>query len=740
MSKSKPIVVHIGTYPPRECGIATFNQDLLKSSKVFLAPNMVCKVAAVNLSPLDHYLYPPEVAWEIDQNNQKDYENLAISLNENSRVSGVILHHEYGIYGGEEGENILAFAENCTQPLLVTLHTVLPDPSPKMKFVTGKLIQRANIIVVLTENSRKILATVYPFSIGKTYVIPHGIHATNFSSTHKAKRKLKLSSYTVLSTFGLLSRGKGIEYVLTALPEVIKKFPFVKYLILGGTHPAVRRQEGEKYRSELADLVTKLGLKDHVKFYYQYLDLEHLIQFLQATDIYISTSINPNQAVSGTLSYALGTGRAVISTSFTQAKEIITPKNGRLVPIKNATALSQAIQELLKDPDQLMAMHLNAYESTRSMLWSKVAEEYSDILSQLVLPPLKLNHLKKMTDNFGLFQFAQLNKPNTDFGYTLDDNARALIVCCQLLKQKHSTTNVKKLLATYLSFIECCQQEDGSFVNYIEYLSKKPTPQNSIEDLSDAQSRAILALVEVMRTEQLSQSMKDKARNIFVRSISQLNTFPHLRSKALIIKSAISAYGVLVEFQPQLKMLIEENSAALVTALMQHEQPSWYWFENELKYNNAVLSESLMAAGVFLKKKEYLDIGTRTLQFLIQETFLTQTNSYAPIGQSLWYQQNQERGYFDQQPEDPASMILALMNAYEITGQQSYKNLARQCFSWFLGNNSLHLSLYDYQTGGCYDGLHPDRVNLNQGAESLVSYLLSRLAITNIAYDHSTTS
>lgn len=736
---TKPVIVFLGTYPPRECGIATFTQDLLRSSRQFLGSHISCKVAALNLTPLDNYIYPNEVAWQISQDHKRDYLQFAQTLNNNQLVAGVIVQHEYGIYGGEQGENVVAFLESCRKPILVTLHTVLPNPTQKMKNVTSRIIQRANIIVVLTQSSRKILEEVYPFAIGKVYVVPHGIHPTSFSTTAAAKKKLKLKEETILATFGLLSRGKGIEYVIRALPEVIKTFPSLKYLILGGTHPAVRRKEGEKYRLELSKLVTSLKLKDHVKFYDQYLDLDDLIEFLKATDIYISTSINPNQAVSGTLSYALGSGRAVISTAFAQAKEIITPQTGRLVPIKNSPAITAALLDLLSDQDSLKEMHQAAYESTRSMLWSNVAREYSDLLTQVVLPPMNLKHLKRMTDDFGLFQFGHLSEPNKAFGYTIDDNARALIVCTTLLAQYTKQKGVESLAATYLDFIESCQQIDGSFTNYLEDAQSPPTDQNNKEDLSDAYARAIWGLAEAIACQELPTSLRAQARRIFEKALPHAKNLTHLRSKAFVIKAAIACSASLPEYLPQLTDLIKNFSATLAQELHLHTEGKWHWFEHELVYNNALLSESLLLAGQFLSNQEYLRLGTSSLEFLIHETF--STNMYQPIGQAQWYKKNETRSYFDQQPEDPAAMILALTTAYTLTGQESYKNLARKCFSWFMGNNSLRQTLYNYETGGCYDGLHPDRVNLNQGAESLVSYLLSRLAMNTIdAYENSTVS
>lgn len=732
MLKNKPVVVFVGTYPPRECGIATFNQDLLRSSRRFLGENITCKVAAVNLSHLDNYVYPAEVAWQINQNNTKDYSELAKKINATPLVAGIILQHEYGIYGDEEGKSVLSFIENCKKPLLVTLHTVLPNPTPKMKAITSRIIKRANIIVVLTQNSRKILTQVYPFSEGKVYVVPHGIHSTEFTTTEGAKKKLKLKNSTILSTFGLLSRGKGIEFVIRALPQVIKKYPSILYLILGETHPAVRRHEGEQYRLELADLVKKLALTKHVKFYDQYLNLTDLIEFLKATDIYISSSINPNQAVSGTLSYALGTGRAVISTEFAQAKEIITPDTGRLVPIKNSSAISTALLDLLSNKNRLTQMNQAAYDSTRPMLWSNVAEEYVNLLAQVVVPPLNLRHLKNMTDDFGLFQFAHYTAPNKTFGYTLDDNARALIVCSQLAGLQHTPKGTMKLLSTYLNFIKACQQQNGTFTNYLDFDNRKPSDQNQLEDISDATARAVWALSTIMKNQLLTKKIRSQAQQIFSRALPHLKNFPHLRSQALVIKALVNVQLALPAFGVELEPVIEQLAASLAQAYKKNSSESWQWFEGHLGYNNALLPESLLLAGTTLHHQEYIQLATSALQFLINETF--STNMYLPIGHSAWYKQNETRSYFDQQPEEPAAMILALTTAYQITGHEQYKNLASKCFSWFLGNNSLHQSLYDYESGGCYDGLHPDRVNLNQGAESLVSYLLSRLAMTELGY------
>jgi len=719
----------MGTYPPRECGIATFNQDLLNSSQKLLGKDIKCKVAAMNFSPLDIFNYPSEVKWEIDQNNKREFKKLAELFNADSEISGVMIQHEYGIYGGIDGENILSFIETYKKPLLVTLHTVLPSPSANMKKITERIIDRVNIIVVLTGSSKSILEILYPKSKGKVYVIPHGIHYTAFSTTKKPKQKLKLNEdLSILSTFGLLSRGKGIEYVIKALPELIKTQPKILYLILGQTHPIVQRNEGESYRNELIDLVTELKLEKHVRFYDQYLALSDLFKFLKATDIYISTSINVNQAVSGTLSYALGTGRAVVSTEFAQAKEIIKKDSGILVPIMDSDAYTRALSNLLSDKSELDNKHMNAYRQTRPMLWSNVAHKYSELLKQYILPVINFTHLNNMTDDFGLFQFAKLDKPSKEFGYTLDDNARALVICSWMAS--NDSESLEPQLMKYLFFIKKCQQEDGSFINYLDYLHKEATTQNSREDLEDSWARAIWAVGEVMSNKINSKTLRNIAKEIFLKALPITKKLKHIRSSAFIIKSFAMISNAYPEYRDELLEKIVEHADSLTKEYEKNSIKSWNWFADYLGYNNAIIPESLLIAGQITQSKIYTEKGKAALTFLINKTF--SSNRYIPIGHSYWYKKNRKRSNFDQQPEDPASMILALSTAHKITNDVNYLNLIGISFSWFLGNNSLQLQLYNYKNGGCYDGLHPDRINLNQGAESLVSYLLSRIAISNL--------
>jgi hypothetical protein len=516
--------------------------------------------------------------------------------------------------------------------------------------------------------------------------------------------------------------------VLRALPEVIKKNPSVLYLILGKTHPVIARNEGEEYRLELAALIKKLKLQKHVRFYDQYFSLTDLLSFLKATDIYIATSINPNQAVSGTLSYALGTGLAVISTDFSQAKEIVTPDTGRLVSITDSPAITAALFDLLSDPKRLEQMHVNAYTMSRPMLWSNVAEKYTALLAHLVIPKINLTHLHTMTDDFGLFQFAKGVTPDKNHGYTLDDNARALIVCNWLMKQSASK-ETEALIQIYLRFLKMCQHEDGSFTNYLSFPDKQPTAQNTKEDLQEANARAMWSLAETINNTSLSQKLRDEAEFIFRKQLQSAVPHEHLRAKAFTIKAFSLILSTFPDLEQKLRTDINTYADELVQALSEHSINSWRWFEKDLNYNNALLPESLLIAGGTLNNDEYTRLGLSTLEFLMSKTF---SKTYMPIGHKKWYENKQKRSEYDQQPEDPASMVLALTKAYEFTHEPTYKTHAVKCFSWFMGNNSLKKSLYDKKSGGCYDGLHPDRVNLNEGAESLVSYLMANITISQV--------
>jgi glycosyltransferase involved in cell wall biosynthesis len=727
--KKKPILVFVGTYPPRECGIGTFTQDLVHSIQKLSGKSLICQVAAFNISAPETYEYPDEVKWEIAQDDIEEHLKLASEINNNDLIDNVIIQHEYGIYGGDHGENIIQFLKHCKKTKLICFHTVLPDPSDKMKLTTKEVLKYSDLVVVLTKNSKRILEEVYPEIAGKVFVIPHGIHPIVFSLPKKQKEKLGLEKYSVLTTFGLLSRGKGIEYVLKALPKVIEKHPEVRYLVLGETHPVLRRSEGEKYRLELIALVKKLGLTKFVKFYDKYFTLEALLRYLQATDIYIATPLDPNQAASGTFSYAIGSGRAVVTTGFAQAKEVITPGMGRLVPTRDSEAYTNALLEILGDKKRHLKMHRTAYCRTRSMVWPNVGHEYLRILDIPLFQEIDLTHFKKMTDSFGMFQFAALSKPDPKYGYTLDDNARALVVSNWLIYKNKN--KVYPYLKRYLHFLKTCQRPDGSFVNYITSKDNLNSLQNTQEDLEDSFGRAMWALAETISNKNLSPQVKRIAHSIWNDGLVHADKVSHLRARAYIIKaiSVMLTRRRISHIEAPLKILTK-HSDALLKAYKHNSEEGWTWFEEYLSYANAMLPESLLIAGGVTGKNKYLNVASKALDFLIKHTFMG--DIYIPIGQDGWFKKGSRRSSFDQQPEDPAAMVMALAMAYQVFGEEKYKKLAIKCFSWFYGNNLLGLTVYEPENGGVYDGITKYGINRNQGAESLVSYLMSRIIIEEI--------
>ena len=518
-------IVFLSTFPPRECGIATFTRDLVNVFNELFSPQEEARVVALNANELSRLNYSKSVIMEISQTKKNEYAEIAQQLNEMLSVKLICIQHEFGIYGGENGSYLLDFLREIKKPVVIVMHTILPESSPyfeKYKEIVTAINDYVRCIIVMTKTSKKILIADYDIHPDKIKIIPHGIHATPYQGTAKAKLALGLSEKTVISTFGLLNKGKGIEYAIEALREVVRKFPNTVYLIVGATHPVVLKKEGEAYRNNLGRLVFKLGLNKNVIFYNTYLPTEKILQFLQATDIYLSPSLDPNQAVSGTLSYALGAGRPVVSTAFVQAKEDVTREVGRLVEFKNPAAFAEAINEILESENLGIEMGEKAYFRTRKMTWQNVAlsymQEFITIVPELGLqeknlPKIKLKHLIKMTDNFGMFQFAKLTDPDPDSGYTLDDNARALIVATRYY-EKHKNATALKLAHIYLNLLEYIFSSPGCH-NYINHDKTLNVERNTQEGLDDACARGMYALAVVAASKSMPSSLKKESGKNF---------------------------------------------------------------------------------------------------------------------------------------------------------------------------------------------------------------------------------
>lgn len=724
-------VLYISTFPPRECGIATFTRDLSTAFDKLFNPVTKSIVAALNDNPMSFYNYPSKVWNSLSANRLEEYVHLAEKINRNPKIKVVNVQHEFGIFGGDWGDYLIPLLQALKKPAIVTFHSVLSSPDKHLKRTVQLIASNVAAIVVMNERSKNILKTDYNVPKSKIHLIPHGIPSTIFESSREIKKKLGLQNKTVLSTFGMISRDKGIEYAIRALPRVVKRFPNVVYLVIGATHPVVRRGEGEEYRNFLLQEVERLGLKQHVRFYNKYLSLDEIINYLKATDLYIYPVTNPKQSVSGSLSYALGCGRAAVVTPTEYSKHMVKNEvNGLFVKFKNPSSIARAILRILDDEKWLKSMHIEAYESTRYMTWPNVARQYFKLYRKFAafqseenkLPKLKLDHLIRLTDDFGVLHHARYSRPEKRFGYSLDDNARALIV----VQKYYSHTSDQKallLIDRYLNFIKFTQRPSGRFTSIIN--SKRLKEPGTSEDVL---GRAIGALGYALSDKNLPKDVQKKAKQIFCKALKALNTINSPRAIAF----AMIGFYHYVKTHPTKRYLsifkrLANNQLKYYKKTASYD---WQWFEDRLTYSNSKLPESLYLAYDLLGGKKYLGAAEASLGFLTRITF--EPNHYSPIGQTGWYLRGKRRSYFDQQPEDVASMVETKITAYKITGNKEHLEDAYKAFRWFLGYNHLNQTVYDEITGGCHDGLGKTAMNLNQGAESTISYLLARLAFEEL--------
>ena len=719
-------IVYLSTFPPRECGIATFTQDLSAAMDKQFNPTVKSKIAAINESPTSFYNYPSKVFSSIASTNLRDYIDLAKKIDTDRNIKIVNIQHEFGIFEGTWGDYLISFLKTIQKPVVITLHSVIPNPEDRLRHTVQSIDTWVKAIVVMNEYSKQILESQYGIPASKIFLIPHGIPQVPFRDCKDAKEELGLHDRIVLSTFGMLSENKGIEYAIRALPTLIKKFPEIIYLVIGATHPVVRKREGESYRNFLVHEVEKLKLKNHVKFYNRYLGLEEIIEYLKATDIYICTTTDSEQSVSGTLAYALGCGRAVVSTPTQFAQYILTKKNGILVNFRDSESLGHSLNLLLSDKKLLQSMHKNAYQSTRHMTWSNVAaayfrlyKKYADLRTEeWKFPEIKLDHLVRLTDDFGIFQHARYNLPAKRFGYSLDDVARALIVCTKHYRMNRGE-EMLQLIRIYLRFMQFAQRTDGSFANIISYQGHR---DDTVED--DVQGRALWALGYTVSCDFLPEKIRDEAEILLKRALKHTLKIRPPRATAFTM---IGLYFYLQHNrQKRLHMLFKKLADRQVALYRSYSSPDWQWFEHKLTYSNSKLPESLFYAYALTRTNEYLEVAEKTLAFLKAITF--RENHYSPIGEAGWYHKDKKRAHFDQQPEDTASMVETKIVAYKITKDAQHLRDAREAFQWFLGRNHLQQVVYDEITGGCHDGLGRNTLNLNQGAESTISYLMARLA------------
>ncbi len=739
MSKPKtPCILYLSSFPPRECGIATFTRRLTDAIDKEIAPNVKSKICAINSNGTSIYNYPRKVIMQINETEMEDYIKRAYDINKRPEIKIVNIQHEYGLFGGEQGEYLMAFLELLQKPFVITMHTVLPRPDEKMQKVTHIIAEKAVGVTVMNKTAKELLHQVYKIKKNKIHVIPHGVFHVPFPSKNNAKRKLNLQGKFVLSTFGMISRDKGIEYAIKALPDIVKQYPNVLYLIIGATHPQVLKDEGEKYRNMLKRLIVKHKLQKNVKFYNKYISEKEIPDFLRATDVYIYPMLSREQASSGSLSDAMSCACPAIATKSQYAKSIINHQRGYLVNFRNSTQIRSALFDLIEDKVLRKEMTKNAYFYTRYMTWQNVALSYFKLFNKHAkiipqdnskLPPIKLNYIKNLTDNFGIIQFATHTKPDHHSGYCVDDNARALLGCVEQYEKRKSSATAK-LIDIYLNFINFTQKNNGHFHNFVSYHKT----YNDLNESDDSFGRTIWALGRTISSTCLNESQQILANKLFKKSYQNI---PRQLSNRALAFTIIGLYYIANSphnnYQ-NIKNTINTLANKLIKNLQNttaKQTNGWYWFEDVLTYSNYKLPESLFRAYKITKNKQYKEIAEKTLQFLNTITF-EKIEYFSPIGQDGWYYRNGKRAYFDQQPEDAASAVEALVIAHQITKKKIYKEQADLAFGWFLGKNHLNQMVYDEATGGCYDGLGKYSLNFNQGAESTLSYFLARLAIEHI--------
>ncbi|MEM4625201.1 MAG: glycosyltransferase [Candidatus Pacearchaeota archaeon] len=712
------------SYPPRECGIATFTRDLTNAMDRRFNPRLKSEVIAINKDQ-DIYNYSKKVVLELNEGDIEDYINVAKQINSREDIKIVCIQHEFGLFGGEYGSYIVPFLETLKKPVVVTFHSVLPKPDELRKKVVSAIALRSAAIIVMAKTAVDILEKDYGINKDKIFVVHHGIPNVKLKDSEEIKKELRLDGKLVLSTFGLLSRGKGIEYVIKSLPPLVKKYPNLLYLIIGETHPVVRKKEGEKYREELEELIIKLEIRKNVKFYNKYLSLKEIINYLQATDVYIFTNLEQNQITSGTLAYAMGCGKAIVSTPTLYSKELLQDKRGIIVRLMDPDSYTEAIDKLLSDSSLRREMEKNAYTFSRQMIWSNVALNYLKIFNQVItlrkeitekFPPIKLDHLENMTDEIGIIQFANHTEPDKNSGYTLDDNSRALIVAVShnsLFKSKRSL----RLMNTYLNFIERAQDSLGNFKNHHNNVEESLNPKSE-----DSIGRAIWALgFSIYKLK--NRDLINKSESILNNSIGVIKNLNSPRAKAFSIIGLYYYYKK--KRSNEILELITTLVRDLVSLYNSNSTEDWKWFESYLTYDNSKLSEALFLAFDLTKNEQYLKIAEESLNFLIDLTIID--GKLYPIGENGWYIRNNQRAFFDQQPIDASSMAQTLLVANKVTGKKDYYEKAVIAFNWFLGHNHLNQMIYDEATGGCFDGLGKRSLNFNQGAESTISYLMARL-------------
>jgi glycosyltransferase involved in cell wall biosynthesis len=766
----------IGNYLPRQCGISTFTTDLCNAIS---AEYGTARLLALPVNDTEQgYDYPAPVRWTLAQNDASSYEEAARFLNFNN-IDMVCLQHEYGIFGGPAGSHILHLLRALKMPVVTTLHTVLREPNPDQLMVMEQIAELSDRLIVMSQLSFQFLQEIFKVPGSKIDIVPHGVPDLPFLDPNFFKDRFGVEGKAVLLTFGLLSPNKGIENVIQALPDLLSKHSNVVYIVAGATHPHILRREGDRYREYLQALAKEVGVESSVIFQDRFVSPEEMVQFIGAADIYITPYRHEAQVVSGTLAYALGAGKAIISTPYWHAIELLDDRRGALVPFQNPGAIAQKTIELLDTPAMRHAMRKRAYLFGREMVWKKVAQGYMESFSRVrsdrmenprvqfsarmtdkalnQLPKLKLNHLNRLTDDTGMLQHAIFTIPNRGEGYTTDDNARALIFSVLRAQarshpvvnrdsnrdpnrgsNRDSNSNSKdgsvawavaerELSSRYMAFLEhAFNSSNGRFRNFLGYDRR----WNETEGSEDSHGRALWALGTVLGRSR-DEGLRGAAGRLFEFSCAAVMGFTSPRAWAYALLG-IQEYLDSYPGDRDAQKIRSSLARRLLEMYESVRRPDWKWFENVLAYGNARLPQALLLVGSACTDDRMVSAGLEALDWLTQTQRCEANGHFVPIGSQGFHRQGGEKARFDQQPIEAAGAVSACLQAYRVTGESRWRREAWSAFNWFLGDNDLQLPLYDSVTGGCRDGLHPDRANENQGAESTLSFLMALLEMRSL--------
>jgi glycosyltransferase involved in cell wall biosynthesis len=734
-----PEILFISTYPPRECGIATYTHDLIQAIEDKYRSNfdiLICALETTNLKQS----HPEDPSLRLVTDEIGSYAALTKLLYESNTIKLVVIQHEFGLFDTHKFE-LEKLIRLIPQPVILAFHTVLPGPDPAFHDLVVSYAQYAQAFIVMTRASSQILQKDYSIPEEQIQVIPHGTHLLEHTNKDELKLTYKLKGKKVLSTFGFIGKNKSIETTLYALPEIIKKFPTVIFLIIGKTHPNTLANEGETYRSYLEQIVQQKGLEKHVRWINYFLPTAELLDYLSLTDIYLFTSNDPNQAVSGTFSYAISSGCPVISTRIPHVTEVLKEDMGVIIDFNDSHQLAEAANDLFENTLKRTRMRTNSLQGMAVSAWENSAIQHVNLFNticpdqfrfELKWPAFNMLHMNRMTTDIGIMQFSKINEPDPDSGYTLDDNARAMMVMCEQYTLEGNADDLK-LARIYLNFIEFCQQPNGSFLNYVS-IEQAFTPQNETCNLEDSIGRTIWALGFVIsKRNNIPESMVLQAQSIVQKAIPSLKNIHSTRAMAFIIK------GLHLANDPINLPMLDLFAQRLANMYAHESKENWLWFESSLTYANSLLPEAMLLAGLSTENKQYQKIALESFAFLLAHTF--DESGIHVISNEFWdvtkgQPYGSETPMFPQvggeQAIDVSYSIMALAAFHQVFLDENYAQKMRLAFDWFQGKNHLHQIVYNPCTGGCYDGLEKENVNLNQGAESTVSYLLARQVMEKI--------